>query len=108
MGDCRVCDKGGRGDPPADFACTVRRPSGWEHVGWAELEKPNVGPRFMLGFLRQRDLCCDDVPTAAGQTSGSESIGLRTPPPPTFNTWVYIIVVATSEWPSSSCTVRMS
>jgi hypothetical protein len=25
-----------------------------------------------------------------------------------FNTWVHIMVVLTSAWPSNSCTVRMS
>ena len=38
----------------------------------------------------------------------SASAGLRTPRPPRFSTCVYCIVVCTSAWPSSSCTVRMS
>jgi len=36
------------------------------------------------------------------------SSGFFTPRPPLFSTCVYIIVVDTSEWPSSFCTVRMS
>ena len=36
------------------------------------------------------------------------SSGLTTPRPPRLSTWVYTIVVLTSEWPRSSCTVRMS
>lgn len=38
----------------------------------------------------------------------SASSGLAVPPAATLSTWVSIMVVETSEWPSNSCTVRMS
>jgi hypothetical protein len=49
---------------------------------------------------------CDGA--AAIRGPGKRSMGLVTPSPPRCSTWVYIIVVVTSAWPSRSYTVRMS
>jgi hypothetical protein len=45
---------------------------------------------------------------ASRVTTHGRSRGLFTPSAPRSSTWRYVIVVRTSRWPSSSCTVRMS
>lgn len=46
------------------------------------------------------------VTQVASQFNASR--GLLVPPAATFSTWVYIMVMLTSLWPSNSCTVRIS
>ena len=57
---------------------------------------------------RHPDESTKTVIQPGGKCKAKEFNGLEVPPAATFRTWVWIIVVDTSECPSNSCTVLMS
>lgn len=67
---------------------------------------PPASPPLGRRLLRRGPVRQDQA--GRRRRSQSSSSGLLTPRPPRFRTCVYICVVSTLVWPSSSCTFRMS
>ena len=94
----------GRGYTRARSGIPGRRAvEGVRNWSWAKASCPEVEMR-RCGYARSAPA---NLP-APSAVAHCRSSGLRTPSAPRFSTCKYTIVVLTSAWPSSSCTVRMS
>src|SRR2546422_6359573 len=101
----------GFGYAPSD-GCTRASPRIHGHRGRVLREQLFIGRGFLLcasdGACRGYARSAPGNPRARSGVAHSRSSGLRTTSAPRFSTCKYTIVVLTSAWPSSSCTVRMS